>query len=222
MDDIHISSTRWYDNKAVTLLSTFTASEPVSEVYRWNRQNSCYQNVPCPHVVSVYNKHMGGVDLIDSLIGLYCIKIRSKKWYHRLFFHLLDMTIVNAWLLYRRAIVETAQVSSSEKVLSLHEFKASVAASLCRSGLTTAAITKRGRPAANEPLAPLSNKRTTIHAPDNDTRFGGLHPYPTVTTQKLRCRQKKCTGQSRVACSKCAVHLCLHGNKNCFIAFHTS
>jgi len=81
--------------------------------------------------------------------------------------------------------IEEAQVSSSEKVLSLHEFKASVAASLCRSGLTTAAITKRSRSAANEPLAPLSNKRTTIHAPDNNTRFDGLHHYPTVTTQKL-------------------------------------
>jgi hypothetical protein len=43
---------------------------------------------------------MGGVDLLDSLLGLYRIHIRSKKWYHRLFFHMLDVIICNAWLLY--------------------------------------------------------------------------------------------------------------------------
>ncbi|MGH0160006.1 UNVERIFIED_CONTAM: hypothetical protein FKN15_038609 [Acipenser sinensis] len=44
---------------------------------------------------------MGGVDLQDSLIALYQTKIRSKKWYHRIVFHMMDFTLVQAWLLYR-------------------------------------------------------------------------------------------------------------------------
>ncbi len=45
---------------------------------------------------------MGGVDLLDSLIVLYRMKIRSRKWYHRIVFNMLDFTLVNGWLLYRR------------------------------------------------------------------------------------------------------------------------
>jgi hypothetical protein len=67
---------------------------------------------------------MGGVDLLDSLMGLYRITIRSKKWYHRLFFHFLDMAVVNAWLLYRRA---RSQQNNTSEVLRLAEFKAQIA-----------------------------------------------------------------------------------------------
>ena len=42
------------------------------------------------------------VDLADCLISLYRINIRSKKYYHKLIFHMIDMEIVNSWLLYRR------------------------------------------------------------------------------------------------------------------------
>lgn len=68
VDGIKISAVRWHDNKAVTLLSTYAGSDPVSEVVRWNRKTKSYEKVKCLRIVSIYNKHMGGVDLIDSLI----------------------------------------------------------------------------------------------------------------------------------------------------------
>lgn len=37
------------------------------------------QEENCPYVITTYNKHMGGVDLLDSLIGRYKIIMRSKK-----------------------------------------------------------------------------------------------------------------------------------------------
>ena len=45
---------------------------------------------------------MGGVDLLDSLLGYYRNKIRSTKWHHRIFFQLIDISIVNAWILWRK------------------------------------------------------------------------------------------------------------------------
>ena len=96
VDDVEIASVRWFDNRAVTLISTFVGCEPISEVRRWNSRSKTYENVACPNIVAVYNRHMGGVDLMDSLIGLYRIKIRSKKWYHRLFYHFVDTAMVNA------------------------------------------------------------------------------------------------------------------------------
>jgi len=53
-------------------------------------------------LISEYNKHMGGVDLLDSHIGRYKIRSRSRKWYIRLFYHLIDVSVVNSWLLIKR------------------------------------------------------------------------------------------------------------------------
>jgi len=121
---VEMSCVRWYDNKIVSMLSTFAGVEPVDKVKRWSTRDKKYIEIDRPHVIKVYNEHMGGVDLLDSLLGLYRIRIRSKKWYHRMFFHILDLSIVNAWLLYRRVL---RQNLSTEVVLPLSDFKAQVA-----------------------------------------------------------------------------------------------
>ena len=78
-------------------MSNFVGSEPVTEE-KWFSKATI--KIKCPNLVQEYNHHMGGVDLLDSLLGYYRNKIKSKKWYHRIFFHLIDMVIVNAWILW--------------------------------------------------------------------------------------------------------------------------
>ena len=45
---------------------------------------------------------MGGVDLADMLISLYRVKVKTKRWHIKVFWHLIDISKVNAWNLYRR------------------------------------------------------------------------------------------------------------------------
>jgi hypothetical protein len=148
VDNVSISAVRWFDNKSVNFLSTLVGSQPAGEVRRWSKQDKIHEQIPCPRIVNVYNQHMGGVDLLDSLIGLYRCRVRSKKWYHRIFTHLMDMTLVNAWLLYRRQMASSAV--NVQKPLCLHDFKAAVAQALCSAGKDMTSIKKRGRPAASE------------------------------------------------------------------------
>lgn len=84
---------------------------------------------------------MGRVDLLDSLIALYRNKIRSKQLYHRLMFHFIDMTIVTAWLLYRRDCNSTGM--RKEEQMKLYTFKSYIAESLWKSGKNLER--KRGR-----------------------------------------------------------------------------
>jgi hypothetical protein len=84
------------------LLSTLAGKIPMHQVERYDRKNNKWVTVDCPEIVKVYNKHMGRVDLLDGIMGRNKIKITSNKWYFRLFYHLLDMSIVNAWLLYKK------------------------------------------------------------------------------------------------------------------------
>lgn len=96
--------------------------------------------ISCPKIIKEYNHHMSGVDLFDSLIGRYKIKMRSRKWYMCIWYHLIDITIVNAWLLYRR--VETEK--GNRPNMTLFDFRVEIAISLTKVGKIT--TPKRGRP----------------------------------------------------------------------------
>jgi hypothetical protein len=58
--------------------------------------------VPCSQAIITYNKYTGGVDIRDSMLGYYRIQIRSKKWYHKIMFHMFDLVCLNSWILWRK------------------------------------------------------------------------------------------------------------------------
>lgn len=92
---------------------------------RYFAEEKVHKIIKCPSVVLTYNVHMGDIDLLDSILGYNRIKIRAKNWYLRPCFHMLDLTVVNAWLLFRR---------DKEAKLPLLQFKAGVAEGLCKAG----------------------------------------------------------------------------------------
>lgn len=219
IDRVTINAVKWYDNKAVHLMSTFCEVEPVDIVKRWDKKINRFIDVQRPNIVKTYNQHMGGVDLVDSLIALYRIKIRSKKWYHRIMFHLLDLTVVNAWLLYKRDCLSHSV--SPGRQYSLLKFKTDIASCLCQEHKGTQK--KRGRPTSNEVHKQLQNKRkrrpnTTL--PVEDVRKDEVAHWPIFSDNRGRCKKPGCKGVPKIKCSKCNVYLCLTPSANCFVQFH--
>ena len=168
-DDVELRAIKWFDNRGVSLLSTYESVNPVVHISRFDRKAKERVNVPCPSIVSTYNKFMGGVDLLDSLLSLYRIHIRSKKWHHKLFFHFLDVIVVQSWLMYCRSI------TGNERKLKLREFKIILANSLMRAGKSTS--TKRGRPSLYDVEKQLQAKKRRGPAalvPTKAIRLDGL------------------------------------------------
>ena len=85
VDGVQLCATRWFDNNVVNCLSTLHGCESVDSVRRWSTKEKKYIQIQRPNVIKAYNQHMGGVDLIDMLISLYRINIRSKNITRRLF-----------------------------------------------------------------------------------------------------------------------------------------
>ena len=54
-----------------------------------------------PRVVEDYNAYMGFVDKSDRMVNSYGIARRTWKWTKKLFFHLIDMSILNAFLIHK-------------------------------------------------------------------------------------------------------------------------
>lgn len=104
--------------------------DPVVKVSRFDRKQEKRVDVDCLNIIQVYNKHMGGVDLLDGLLGRYKIKMRSRKWYMRVFHHLLDVTVVNSWLLHKRI----QKQKGDNNVMTLVDFREELGYTLCKIG----------------------------------------------------------------------------------------
>jgi hypothetical protein len=100
VDGVNISSVIWTDNKLVILLSTLAGKMPKRQVT--DRNNKKRLAVDSTGIIKICNKHMGGADLLVSIMGRNKMKMRHKGWYFRLCYHLFAMSMVNACLLCRR------------------------------------------------------------------------------------------------------------------------
>ena len=90
---------------------------------RNRRASEGVETIRKPTMIDQYNKYMGGVDKADQLITYYGFYHCSKKWWKRLFFHLLDVSLVNAYLAY-------CSVTPGPRRLSHMDFRLAVATGL--------------------------------------------------------------------------------------------
>ena len=65
---------------------------------------------------------MGGVDQADQMLSYYGLSHRTVKWWRRAFFHLFDLSVINAYILYlqqtnRRCSHEQFRVELAKQIL---------------------------------------------------------------------------------------------------------
>lgn len=157
---------------------------------------------------------MGGVDLNDMLVAIYRTDVGTKRYYFRIFYELLDVAIVNSWLLYRKYCERT----NVEKrcIKSLLTFKSEIA-----HVLLSANISKPNNTSAQENPSPPRIKMQKTADPSLDIRYDQICHLPKYNATKERCRNcNNRTSFSRIKCVKCNVALCITKDKNCFYDFH--
>lgn len=155
-----------------------------------------YINIPLPHSIYHYNKHMGGVDLMDALVALYHNDIKNKRWYMRIFYHFLNVLICNAWIIWK---------SEEKEKMDLFMFKSKVATALIFQGLAEHNRKKRGRPSLHSP-PPLKKRHTVPSARRFD---GGKHfPQKVAELHPHCCRDENCRRRTRYICDSCNIPLC--------------
>ncbi|XP_008189411.1 piggyBac transposable element-derived protein 3-like, partial [Acyrthosiphon pisum] len=96
--DSGIEVFKWKDTKSVLLASNYHGTEKTT-VLRKNKQGVSTE-IPCPQIIKDYNNYMG-VDHADQLRVTYGVDRRSKKWWHRLFWGMIDILFVNAYIIYK-------------------------------------------------------------------------------------------------------------------------
>lgn len=172
-----ISFYKWMDNKAICLASNYHGGESTTVARR--DRNANLKNVNCPTVVKDYNSFMGGVDHADQLRSAYGLDRKSKKWWHRIFWGLLEMAFINSYVVY---------CQSTEKI-KLLQFRRSVALGLMTQKNPTTNRKSLKSTSRNEISVPASKRRReTTESVCKDVRLGnlGVH-WPTFVDTRGRC-----------------------------------
>jgi len=202
---------QWMDTKAVHVVST--AFDPVvtSDISR-RQKDGTLTAVVCPSSVVQYTRRMGGVDRFDHRRSSYSVSRRSRKWWMRIFYFILDSCITNAFVLYT-AVFPDIDTDMLQFRRSLFLALLDNYSSRKRKSNITGSMFIRRR-ASHEKM--LSKK----HGVPPEVRLSrvGVH-FPTLTPKFLRCRlcsSRTVNRRSRVQCTTCRVALCI----NCFEDFH--
>lgn len=88
----------WKDKRVVLLLSTYHGADTAQSM-RY-KAGGATEEVTKPVAVLNYTAKMGGVDRADHYCASYNFSRKSKKWWHKIFFWILEVCIVNAYLLF--------------------------------------------------------------------------------------------------------------------------
>ena len=88
----------WKDKRQVTMVSTYhdTKMEKVGTIEKGEQEVETNKSV----CVLDYTKNMGVVDLGDHFCATYSFISKSLKWWRKLFFWCLEISIVNSYILY--------------------------------------------------------------------------------------------------------------------------
>lgn len=190
---------KWQDKREVRMLSTCNTPEMVPT----DKQDRISGEIIYkPKCIIDYNANMGAVDRTDMLQSSIESVRKSIKWYKKVFFHILDMTLLNAHAIYKMKTGENISVADfqlklvKELVEKYHKN-------------TPRTTSKRGID-GDSPL-----RLTARHFPSQ---------LPKDTTQKQKykrcvvCSKQKIRKETSFCCAPCDVPLCV---KNCFERYHT-
>jgi hypothetical protein len=83
----------WKDKREMHMLTNM--HNPLAECNFCDNNGNALKSA----IVEDYNRHMGYVVKRDRMANSYTISCHTCKWTKKLFFHLLDLTILNSYIL---------------------------------------------------------------------------------------------------------------------------
>jgi hypothetical protein len=151
-------------------------------------------------LLKIYNTHMGYVDKSDRMASSYGIARKTWKWTKKLFLQLLDMMILNAFILHK---------SSGGKLthMKFHETLVRDLITQCHELHVTTSGISPGRPS---PAAAQLSRLQVKHS----------QHWPSKGKQRhcIVCSQNEKTRNTLYFCRRCDVGLCI---VDCFQRWHT-
>ena len=197
---------KWADKRQVSMLSTLHDDSMVTKTRRTRLAEGGREEVRKPVMVEQYNKYMGGVDKSDQLLSYYGFSHRTVKWWRRAFFHLLDLAVTNAYIMYTEA-------PHTGRALTHEQCRIDLAKGLLLS------VAANGMEDAAQPMVPTTQTLCPLPPAAHLTEKhfpGRLEKQSNCAV----CSGKKGRGRKTTtySCKQCNIPLCV---VPCFELYHT-
>ena len=191
--------------RKVCLLST--ANEVGDgEIRQHGRRGMPSRTIPKPLAILKYNDHFNGVDKNDQMRQMYSVAAKAYKFWKYIFWFLTDVSLLNAYILYK-----DAPGGPRPKPLPHKNFQLSVANGL------VGGFTSRKRKSSPRVDPPPPKVARTDHVPVKiESKRGKRNCVLCSREGRTTDTGKKC--QTRTECSVCKVALC--EEKGCFAKWH--
>jgi hypothetical protein len=192
--------------KGNLLLTTFFDKRQVSHLST-GCQAGLVDNSVKPIVNADYNQYMGGVDLCDQNASYYGVGRRAVKWWKCIMRHLINLSINNAYLVWRATLpplVVAPAVLKKRREYTAKLFRIDVCKQL--RGDYAATVTNRHRRRLPDPGAVLMDPRVAV------SHKAELTATQRVCNYCVRKGKKTDAGnalRSRTRCIQCDLYLCL-------------
>lgn len=208
-----LSVSKWKDRgtKCVNVISNLHDTSVIGVVHRKDHFGNKHL-IKCPNSIVDYNKYMGGVDHFDQFHSFYNISWKSRRWWMKIFYYLLDASIVNSYILYK--VTSDLHDPKSSKLTHL-QFRSALANQLIAD--YTSRKQPGVRPNIRKKLCKDSGK-TVVNDFYKLQNIGDHQPTKGTYRRCGYCSTKNKPKRSNIICKKCDIALCLV----CFYPFHNA
>ena len=98
VENFMVECIAWQDKKTVKFINTISFSTEQSEV-KCKSKDGSNSMVACPSSVKKDNQYMSDVDIAGAKRQAHSCSRKLVKWWHKLFYFVIDVCIVNAHIL---------------------------------------------------------------------------------------------------------------------------
>ncbi|KAL3189657.1 hypothetical protein MRX96_021127 [Rhipicephalus microplus] len=147
------------------------------------------------------------------MLSFHPTTMRTKKWMIRTLIFMMDIEVVNSWLLYKQDHRELG--TQRKSIMQLLDFNFELAHFMLASD-------KGFSSTESECEALQLRKPAAVPLPSPSVCTLSASHMPEIVNQKSasRCRNPGCCEKTKFRCCKCNLFLCLTAGRNCFKAFH--
>ena len=209
---------QWLDNKVVSVITTIDNANVKGQVSRKVKTpGGAWTSVQVPRPVAIahYNDYMNAVDRSDQMLGTQNVLRKCVRWWKTLFFHLIDIAVVNSFILFKEHQAQFPDESALKRPAgySLTSYRDEIVRQLC------------GFPEYDHPPVHATAKPAR---PPPDLGLYVTEHMPAFSEERKMCvvcwKREKKNLRVNTYCKAPQCNRYMHiatNDKNCFELFHS-